>query len=128
MLVSVSGPKPLQQTVQPRYRAGARFTLNISGVDIQPNPVIVFSPAFSMTSNKRFSCRSQGKELLGRSVGSVSEDGSMAIFKQVYVPFTITQGLLCWCSGSGACSEADDFHLQLGRYSVAGKNGLQTDT
>ncbi|KAL8455778.1 hypothetical protein Emag_000352 [Eimeria magna] len=116
---ALTGPKSLEKDVQSRYRAGSRFSLAFDGVDIQPGAFIGFSPAFSILTNARYTCRSEEKEVLGKFVGTVSEDGTTVTFADVYVPFTIPQGLLCWCPGD-SCSENSDFAVQLGRYSVAG--------
>ncbi|KAL8440015.1 hypothetical protein Efla_004931 [Eimeria flavescens] len=116
---ALTGPKPLERDVQPRYRAGARFSLDINGVDLQQKAVIGFSPAFSLHDNARYTCRSPGKDVLGASTGIVSEDGTKITFTDVQVPFTISQGLLCWCPGD-SCSNPADFAVQLGRFGVAG--------
>ncbi|KAL8449815.1 hypothetical protein Emed_002778 [Eimeria media] len=116
---ALTGPKTLEEEVQPRYRAGSRFSLALDGVDLQPGAFIGFSPAFSILTNTRYTCRSEDKEVLGKFAGTVSEDGTTVTFEDVYVPFTIPQGLLCWCPGD-SCSDNSDFAVQLGRYSVAG--------
>lgn len=125
----VAGPKPLNRDVQPRYRAGVKFSLDINGVGLQPDPVIGFAPALNVLDNRRYTCRSPDKEVLGRFVGTVSEDKTVATFTDAYIPFTIAQGLLCWCPG-GPCLDAADFTVQLGRYSVAGMEftPLQADS
>ncbi|KAL8271945.1 hypothetical protein Esti_004069 [Eimeria stiedai] len=116
---ALSGPKSFGKDVQPRYRAGSRFSLAVNGVDFQPGALIGFSPAYNVLTNARYTCRSEDKEVLGKFAGTVSQDGSTVTFANVYVPFTIPQGLLCWCPGD-SCSDSSDFAMQLGRYSVAG--------
>lgn len=119
ILSGSTGPKPLENEIQPRYRAGSYFSLDISGVGITKDPVVTFCPAYDPTTSKRFTCRSPQKSISGKFVGTVSEDGRTATFANVYIPFTIPQGLLCWCPG-GSCSTAADYGVQIGRYSVAG--------
>ncbi|CDI87078.1 cysteine repeat modular protein, putative [Eimeria praecox] len=115
----LSGPKPLQQDVLPRYRAGVRFSLNIEGVNLIDKPVIMLSPALDPLSNNRFTCQSDGKPQMRSFVGTVSADRALATFADIYVPFTISQGLFCWCPG-GDCLTANDFTVQLGRFGVTG--------
>ncbi|KAL8431142.1 hypothetical protein ACSSS7_005460 [Eimeria intestinalis] len=116
---ALSGPRSLERDVQPRYRAGTRFSLALEGVDFQPGAFIGFAPAFNVLTNARYTCRSEDKEVLVKFGGTVSDDGTTMTFADVYVPFTIPQGLLCWCPGD-SCSDNSDFAVQLGRYSVAG--------
>lgn len=59
-----------------------------------------------------------------RFVGSVSDDRALAVFADVYAPFTISQGLFCWCPG-GECLDASEFTVQLGRFGVAGTFGCE---
>ncbi|CDJ28361.1 uncharacterized protein EMH_0014250 [Eimeria mitis] len=115
----LSGPKPLEQDILPRYRPGVRFSLDVQGVNLLDDPAIMLSPAFDPLTNTRFTCQSDGKSLMRTFTGSVSDDRAVATFTDIYVPFTISQGLFCWCP-AGDCSTANDFNVQLGRFSVTG--------
>ncbi|OEH75896.1 cysteine repeat modular [Cyclospora cayetanensis] len=115
----LTGPLPIVRETQQRYLAGTRFSLEIEGVGMQGTPVIGLAPAFNVVTNTRYTCRSSEKEVLGKFSGTVSADGTRATFTNVYVPFTVTAGLLCWCA-DGECEAASDFLVQLSRYGVAG--------
>ena len=80
----------------------------------------MLSPAFDPLTSTRFTCQSDGKPEMRKFVGTVAADRALATFTDVYVPFTISQGLFCWCPG-GDCSTANEFTVQLGRFGVTGR-------
>lgn len=114
-----AGPKPVFTRGQPTYPPGVHFFLKVPGVDLKNGAVVTFSPGLDITSNARYTCRSSQKQVMKTFTGTALNDGNDAFFPDVYVPFNLPQGIVCWCPES-PCESPDDFKVQLGSFSVTG--------